>query len=78
MVNPVKVHGCFSNHQGQIVLRIHLSKAVVRTSSKHEEVLGSLNFCVTSIVPFGVVHIWVGVNVGIAKGRVYGWDDHSA
>ena len=77
-MDPVEMHRCFSDHKSQVELRIHLSKAIMWASSEDQEVLCSLDFCVTGNISLRIIVIGVGVDFGIAESGVDGGNDHGA
>lgn len=77
-MDPVKMHRSLSNHESQVVLRIHLTETIVRAGSKDEEILRSLGLCITAVIPLRIIGVRVGVYFWVTKCRVYRGNDHGA
>lgn len=75
---PIHEHRCFSNHESQVELRIHLSETIMRTSSEDQEVLSSFDLCVTRVISLRIIIVGIFVDLRVAESRIDRWNDHGA
>lgn len=73
---PVQHNGRLSEEEGQIQLRVHLTKAVVGAGAKHKVVLGPPLLCISRVIPFRVKLVRVVVHVGVVESQVGRGDQH--
>lgn len=75
---PVEFHRSFPDHKAQVPLCVYLAEAVMRASSKDQEVFGSLLLGVTGVISFRIEDIGIGVYFWVAGRWVHTGDNHGA